>query len=65
VLIEYSGINDTCDGLLSYDKQTEAITVERASADEGDVSLRWLFGSIHLLLDKKEITSQKRRICVG
>jgi hypothetical protein len=63
--IEYSGINNKCDGLLDYDKSTKKITVEKRSADEENGSLRWMFGAIHGRLEENKITEKVTRICVG
>jgi hypothetical protein len=63
--IEYSGINNKCDGLLDYDKSTKKITVEKRSLDEEKVSLEWLFGTLHNRLKENKITGEVTRICVG
>jgi hypothetical protein len=63
--IEYSGVNNKCDGLLDYDKSTKKITVKKRSADEEKASLEWLFGVIHKRLEENKVTEEVTRICVG
>ena len=66
ILINYSyEKNDTCDGLLKYDKISEKITIERISNGADEFATRWLFSHIYGLLGKKELTEKKHMIAIG
>lgn len=57
--------NDSCDGLLRYNKINDNITIEKLS-DGADLSAtKWLFPHIYSLLDKNNLTESKKRISIG
>ena len=52
LLIAYSyERNDTCDGLLRYDKKNGAISIEKMSDGADEFGTRWLFGPLRQVLN--------------
>ena len=66
ILINYSyETNDTCDGLLKYDKSLDKITIEKTSDGADESATKWLFSHIYGLLDKNELNEKKYMIAIG
>ena len=66
ILINYSyEKNDTCDGLLKYDKISDKITIEKMSDGADEFATKWLFSHIYGLLDKKELNDNKHMVAIG
>ena len=66
ILINYSyEKNDTCDGLLKYDKLSDKIIIEKMSVGADEFSTKWLFSHIYRLLDKNELNEKKYMVAIG
>ena len=66
ILINYSyEKNDSCDGLLKYNKISDEITIEKMSDGADDFSTKWLFSHIYNLLDKNELNEKRYLIAIG
>ena len=66
ILINYSyENNDTCDGLLKYDKSSDEITIEKISDGADELATKWLFSHIYRLLDKNELNEKRHLVAIG
>jgi len=66
ILINYSyEKNDTCDGLLKYNKVSDKITIEKISDGADEFATKWLFSHIYGLLDKNELNGQRHMVAIG
>ena len=66
ILINYSyEKNDSCDGLLAFDKPTKEISIEKLSDGADDFSTRWLFQHIYRLVKNNELTEKRRVVAIG
>jgi len=66
IFISYSyEKNDTCDGLLRYDKTTDKIEIEEMSEGADEFATKWLFRHVYGLLDDKKLNGEKRMIAIG
>jgi hypothetical protein len=67
LLIEYSyATNESCDGLLKYDKPTKDITVEKVSdGADFEYATMGLFVPLRYLLKAGKINGKKKRVCTG
>jgi len=66
VLISYSyEKNDTCDGLLKYNKSTDEISIEKMSDGADEFATRWLFQHIYSLLADNKLTNTRRTVAIG
>lgn len=57
--------NDKCDGLLTYDKKSEDISIKLLSENTNEKTTNRLFPIIYGLLSENGLTEQKRRIATG
>ena len=57
--------NNSCDGVLQYNKGTENIDIEKLSDGADEFSTRWLFGNLYNLIRKKAITGTPRVVAIG
>jgi len=57
--------NSSCDGVLRYDKNKEDISIEKMSDGASKTATEMVFGNIHILLEKNEITENRKCICIG
>lgn len=67
LLIEYSyATNESCDGLLKYDKPSKSITVEKVSEGaDFEYATMGLFVPLRYLLKEGKINGKKKRVCTG
>jgi len=66
ILINYSyEENKNCDGLLKYNKKSDEIIIEKMSQGADEFATKWLFQHIYRLIDKNELTQNKRIIAIG
>ena len=66
ILINYSyEKNDTCDGLLKYDKMSDKITIEKMSDGADEFATKWLFSHIYRLLDRNELNEKRHLVAIG
>jgi hypothetical protein len=66
IFIDYSyEKNDTCDGLLKYDKDSKNITIEKMSDGADEFATKWLFSHIHGLLRRNELNEKIRMVAIG
>ena len=66
ILINYSyEKNDSCDGLLKYDKDNDKISIEKMSDGADEFATNWLFQHIYRLVSNGELTENMRVVAVG
>lgn len=65
-LISYSfEQNEQCDGLISYDKQSDKLEIKRLSSGADDFDTKRLFPHLHRLIDKNTLSDKPYRIVTG
>ena len=66
ILINYSyETNDTCDGLLKYDKYSNKITIEKISAGADEFATKWLFSHIYRLMNENQLNEKRYMVAIG
>jgi hypothetical protein len=66
IFINYSyEKNDTCDGLLKFDKGERKFEIVEMSEGADDFATRWVFPHIRGLITNNELNGEKRKIAVG
>jgi len=66
ILINYSyEKNDTCDGLLKYNKISDKITIEKMSDGADEFATKRLFSHIYGLLDKNQLNEKRYMVATG
>ena len=64
--IGYSyGTDDSCDGVITYDKSKEELKLKRLSESASELKSERAFQYIYGLLDDNELTYKKYIVCTG
>lgn len=65
ILIGYSYLTDECDGLIFYDKSTEAFSVNKQSVSCDDFESKRLYQFLYGIIEDKKLTDKKYNIVTG